>query len=96
MSSLFLFSVLVFVAVRLCRRGGAASAGRCPVVEGHFPGQLVDVSGTGTLSQSYQYEVSLLLKLSLVVVSGAYFLVVAHRFLIAVTSLVAEHRLSGT
>ena len=39
---------------------------------------------------------SLLLKLSLVVVSGAYFLVVAHRFLIAVTSLVAEHRLSGT
>ena len=39
---------------------------------------------------------SLLLKLSLVVVSGAYSLVVAHRFLIAVTSLVAEHRLSGT
>ncbi|XP_055411863.1 protocadherin beta-12-like [Bubalus kerabau] len=59
-SSLFLFSVLVFVAVRLCRRGGAASAGRCPVVEGHFPGQLVDVSGTGTLSQSYQYEVCLM------------------------------------
>ncbi|XP_061279714.1 protocadherin beta-15 isoform X2 [Bos javanicus] len=55
-SSLFLFSVLVFVAVRLCRRGGAASAGRCPVAEGHFPGHLVDVSGTGTLSQSYQYE----------------------------------------
>ncbi|XP_025148322.2 protocadherin beta-15 [Bubalus bubalis] len=58
-SSLFLFSVLVFVAVRLCRRGGAASAGRCPVPEGHFPGHLVDVSGTGTLSQSYQYEVCL-------------------------------------
>uniref|UniRef100_A0A8B9YN95 Protocadherin beta 15 n=1 Tax=Bos mutus grunniens TaxID=30521 RepID=A0A8B9YN95_BOSMU len=58
-SSLFLFSVLVFVAVRLCRRGGAASAGRCPVAEGHFPGHLVDVSGTGTLSQSYQYEVCL-------------------------------------
>ncbi|XP_069445975.1 protocadherin beta-15-like [Ovis canadensis] len=55
-SSLFLFSVLVFVAVRLCRRGGAGSAGRCPVPEGHFPGHLVDVSGTGTLSQSYQYE----------------------------------------
>ncbi|XP_024850991.1 protocadherin beta-5 [Bos taurus] len=55
-SSLFLFSVLVFVAVRLCRRGGAASAGRCPVAEGHFPGHLVDVSGTGTLAQSYQYE----------------------------------------
>ncbi|DAA27358.1 TPA: protocadherin beta 4 isoform 2 [Bos taurus] len=58
-SSLFLFSVLVFVAVRLCRRGGAASAGRCPVAEGHFPGHLVDVSGTGTLSKSYQYEVCL-------------------------------------
>ncbi|XP_069445966.1 protocadherin beta-5-like isoform X2 [Ovis canadensis] len=58
-SSLFLFSVLVFVAVRLCRRGGAGSAGRCPVPEGHFPGHLVDVSGMGTLSQSYQYEVCL-------------------------------------
>nr|XP_020758568.1 protocadherin beta-16-like [Odocoileus virginianus texanus] len=58
-SSLFLFSVLVFVAVRLCRRGGAGSAGRCRVPEGHFPGHLVDVSGTGTLSQSYQYEVCL-------------------------------------
>ncbi|XP_057588985.1 protocadherin beta-7 [Hippopotamus amphibius kiboko] len=58
-SSLFLFSVLVFVAVRLCRRGGAASVGRRSVPEGHFPGPLVDVSGTGTLSQSYQYEVCL-------------------------------------
>ncbi|XP_058917353.1 protocadherin beta-6 [Kogia breviceps] len=58
-SSLFLFSVLVFVAVRLCRRGGAASVGRCSVPEGPFPGHLVDVSGTGTLSQSYQYEVCL-------------------------------------
>ncbi|XP_023370358.1 protocadherin beta-9-like [Otolemur garnettii] len=27
--------------------------------EGHFPGHLVDVSGTGTLSQSYQYEICL-------------------------------------
>ncbi|KAM5298219.1 protocadherin beta-5-like [Ctenodactylus gundi] len=58
-SSLFLFSVLVLVGVRLCRRGRAASLGRCSVPEGHFPGQLVDVSGTGTLSQSYQYEVRL-------------------------------------
>ncbi|XP_017823827.3 LOW QUALITY PROTEIN: protocadherin beta-15-like [Callithrix jacchus] len=53
-SSLFLFSVLLFVAVRLCRRSRAAS-----VPEGPFPGHLVDVSGTGTLSQSYQYEVCL-------------------------------------
>uniref|UniRef100_A0A8D2DDS6 Protocadherin beta 13 n=1 Tax=Sciurus vulgaris TaxID=55149 RepID=A0A8D2DDS6_SCIVU len=58
-SSLFLFSVLVFVAVRLCRRSRAASLGVCSVPEGHFPGHLVDVSGTGTLSQSYQYEVCL-------------------------------------
>uniref|UniRef100_UPI0030FB33E7 protocadherin beta-12 precursor n=1 Tax=Pan troglodytes TaxID=9598 RepID=UPI0030FB33E7 len=55
-SSLFLFSVLLFVAVRLCRRSRAAPVGRCSVPEGPFPGHLVDVSGTGTLSQSYQYE----------------------------------------
>ncbi|XP_012501275.1 PREDICTED: protocadherin beta-16 [Propithecus coquereli] len=54
-SSLFLFSVLLFVAVRLCRRDRATSGGRCSVPEG-----LVDVSGTGTLSQSYQYEVCLM------------------------------------
>ncbi|NP_001019300.3 protocadherin beta-11 precursor [Pan troglodytes] len=58
-SSLFLFSVLLFVAVRLCRRSRAASVGRCSVPKGPFPGHLVDVSGTGTLSQSYQYEVCL-------------------------------------
>ncbi|ELK02995.1 Protocadherin beta-2 [Pteropus alecto] len=59
-SSLFLFSVLAFIAVRLCRRGKAASLGGCSVPEGHFPGHLVDVSGSGTLSQSYQYEVCLM------------------------------------
>ncbi|XP_037657465.1 protocadherin beta-15 [Choloepus didactylus] len=53
-SSLFLFSVLLFIAVRLCGRRRAAS-----VPAGHFPGHLVDVSGTGTLSQSNQYEVCL-------------------------------------
>ncbi|XP_058141872.1 protocadherin beta-3 [Dasypus novemcinctus] len=53
-SSLFLFSVLLFVAVRLCRRSRAAS-----VPAGPFPGHLVDAGGTGTLSQSYQYEVCL-------------------------------------
>ncbi|XP_054105873.1 protocadherin beta-16-like [Callithrix jacchus] len=58
-SSLFLFSVLLFVAVRLCRRSRAASVGGCSVPEGPFPGHLMDVSGTGTLSQSYQYEVYL-------------------------------------
>ena len=58
-SSLFLFSVLAFIAVRLCRRSRAGLVGGCPVPEAHFPGHLVDVSGTGTLSQSYQYEVCL-------------------------------------
>ncbi|XP_053423296.1 protocadherin beta-18 [Nycticebus coucang] len=58
-SSLFLFSVLLFVAVRLCRRDRAASAGLCSVPGGHFPGHLVDISGSETLSQSYQYEVCL-------------------------------------
>uniref|UniRef100_A0A8C3WDJ2 Protocadherin beta 14 n=1 Tax=Catagonus wagneri TaxID=51154 RepID=A0A8C3WDJ2_9CETA len=38
---------------------GAASAGGCSVPEGHLPGHLVDVGGTGTLSHSYQYEVCL-------------------------------------
>ena len=58
-SSLFLLSVLLFVGVRLCRRTRATSLGGCSVTEGHFPGHLVDVSGTGTLSQGYQYEVCL-------------------------------------
>ncbi|XP_066197563.1 protocadherin beta-16-like [Saccopteryx leptura] len=59
-SSLFLFSVLAFIAVRLCRRSRAAWVGGSSVPEGHLPGHLVDVSGTGTLSQSYQYEVCLM------------------------------------
>nr|XP_021485048.1 protocadherin beta-8-like [Meriones unguiculatus] len=58
-SSLFLLSVLLFVGVRLCRRARAAPLGVCSVPEGHFPSHLVDISGTGTLSQSYQYEVCL-------------------------------------
>ncbi|XP_055462728.1 protocadherin beta-2-like [Psammomys obesus] len=58
-SSLFLLSMLLFVGVRLCRRARATSLGGCSISEGHFPGHLVDVSGAGTLSQSYQYEVCL-------------------------------------
>ncbi|XP_040597861.1 protocadherin beta-6 [Mesocricetus auratus] len=58
-SSLFLLSVLLFVGVRLCRRARASTWGGCSVSEGPFPGHLVDVRGTGTLSQSYQYEVCL-------------------------------------
>nr|XP_044988852.1 protocadherin beta-8-like [Jaculus jaculus] len=59
-SSLFLFSVLVLVAVRLCRRSGASSLGGCSVSEGHFLGPTVDLGGAGTLSQSYHYEVCLM------------------------------------
>ncbi|KAM4869389.1 protocadherin beta-5-like [Urocitellus parryii] len=58
-SSLFLFSVLVFVFVRLCRRRRAAPLGVCSGPESQLSGHLVDVCGTGTLSQSYQYEVCL-------------------------------------
>ncbi|XP_051019085.1 protocadherin beta-14 [Acomys russatus] len=58
-SSLFLLSVLLFVGVRLCKRARETSLGSFSVPEGHLPGHLVDVSGAGTLSQSYQYEVCL-------------------------------------
>ncbi|KAL6048621.1 hypothetical protein STEG23_002306 [Scotinomys teguina] len=58
-SSLFLLSLLLFVGVRLCRRARAASLGGFSLPEAHFPGHLVDVSGAGTLSHSYQYEVCL-------------------------------------
>ncbi|XP_040597866.1 protocadherin beta-6 [Mesocricetus auratus] len=58
-SSLFLLSVLLFVGVRLCRRLRQTSLGGCSVPEGYFPGHLAEVSGTGTLAQSYQYEVCL-------------------------------------
>ncbi|XP_006891203.1 PREDICTED: protocadherin beta-7 [Elephantulus edwardii] len=58
-SSLFLFSVLVFVAMRLCRRSRTTSVNRFSVTEGQFPGHLVDFNGTGTLSQTYQYQVYL-------------------------------------
>nr|BAE22310.1 unnamed protein product [Mus musculus] len=58
-SSLFLLSVLLFVGVRLCRRARAASLSGYSEPDGHFSSHLVDVSGAGTLSQSYQYEVCL-------------------------------------
>uniref|UniRef100_A0A8C6RWN3 Protocadherin beta-4-like n=1 Tax=Nannospalax galili TaxID=1026970 RepID=A0A8C6RWN3_NANGA len=58
-SSLFLFSLLLFVALRLCRRTRPASLPGGSVPEGRFPGHLLDVSGAGTLSHSYQYEVFL-------------------------------------
>ncbi|XP_064452076.1 protocadherin beta-3-like [Mirounga angustirostris] len=58
-SSLLLVAVLGFVAVRLGRRSRAAAGGGCSLPEGPFAGHLLDVSGAGTLSHSYQYEVCL-------------------------------------
>uniref|UniRef100_A0A4X2JSP5 Protocadherin beta 14 n=2 Tax=Vombatus ursinus TaxID=29139 RepID=A0A4X2JSP5_VOMUR len=58
-SFLFLVSVILFITVHLWRRKrGAVERGNF-ATGGSFPGHLVNVSGTGTLSQSYQYEVCL-------------------------------------
>nr|XP_051700320.1 protocadherin beta-14 [Oryctolagus cuniculus] len=68
-SSLLVLSVLALVAARLCGAGGGGGGvgAGCAVggggggagAEGRFPGPLLDVSGGGTLSHSYQYEVRL-------------------------------------
>ncbi|XP_069932324.1 protocadherin beta-15-like [Oryctolagus cuniculus] len=74
-SSLLVLSVLALVAARLCGAGAGGGGGGvgvgvgagCAVggggggagAEGRFPGPLLDVSGGGTLSHSYQYEVRL-------------------------------------
>ncbi|XP_043845411.1 protocadherin beta-2-like [Dromiciops gliroides] len=58
-SFLFLVSVIIFIVIRLWKRKRNASEGRHFDPNGPFPSYLVDVSGTGTLSQNYQYEVCL-------------------------------------
>ncbi|XP_062045731.1 protocadherin beta-7 [Lepus europaeus] len=69
-SLLLVLSVLALVAARLCGGGGggggvgggagcALGVGGGAGAEGRFPGPLLDVSGGGTLSHSYQYEVRL-------------------------------------
>ncbi|XP_020860730.1 protocadherin beta-2-like [Phascolarctos cinereus] len=58
-SFLFLVSVIMFIAIRLWKRKRDATDGGHFNPNGPFPGHLVDVSGTGTLSQRYQYEVCL-------------------------------------
>ncbi|XP_072486689.1 protocadherin beta-4-like [Notamacropus eugenii] len=58
-SFLFLASVFLFIAVRLWKRKRNATNEVCLGTSGPYPDHLVDVSGTGTLSQSYQYEVCL-------------------------------------
>ncbi|XP_047634807.1 protocadherin beta-5-like [Phacochoerus africanus] len=59
-SALLVGALLALGAGRLCRRGGAASAGGgSGPAEGGVAGQLLDVGGTGTLAHGYRYEVCL-------------------------------------
>ncbi|XP_027711163.1 protocadherin beta-2-like [Vombatus ursinus] len=55
-SILFLVSVFMFIAIRLWKRKKDTTDISRFSSNGPFPGHLVDVSRTGTLSQSYQYE----------------------------------------
>ncbi|XP_027709397.1 protocadherin beta-2-like [Vombatus ursinus] len=56
-SCLFLFSVIMFIAIHLWKRNTDARDGNQFDQNGPFPGYLVN--GTGTLSQNYHYEVCL-------------------------------------
>ncbi|XP_068963508.1 protocadherin beta-2-like [Petaurus breviceps papuanus] len=58
-SFVFLVSVIMFIVIRLCKRKKDVTDISHFTSNGPFPGHLVDVSRTGTLSQSYQYEVCL-------------------------------------
>ncbi|XP_067422477.1 protocadherin beta-3-like [Emydura macquarii macquarii] len=62
-SFIFLFSVVLFVVIKVCKRRNFSEKynSSCGYFYGSngFPSNLIDVSGTGTLSQTYQYEVCL-------------------------------------
>ncbi|XP_051834555.1 protocadherin beta-16-like [Antechinus flavipes] len=58
-SFLFLFFIIVFTVLHLWRKKRDSSDSSHFESNGPFPGHLVDASGTGTLSHSYQYEVCL-------------------------------------
>ncbi|XP_051834547.1 protocadherin beta-2-like [Antechinus flavipes] len=58
-SFLFLVSVFMFIAICLWKRKKNTTVINQITSNSSFPGHLVDVSRTGTLSQSYQYEVCL-------------------------------------
>ncbi|XP_072486694.1 protocadherin beta-15-like isoform X2 [Notamacropus eugenii] len=58
-SFLFLVSIIMFIAIRLWKRKRDATDCSQFDPNGLFPGHLRDASRTGTLSQSYQYEVCL-------------------------------------
>ncbi|XP_036608145.1 protocadherin beta-2-like [Trichosurus vulpecula] len=57
-SFVFLVSVIMFIVIHLWKKKDATDGGHFNP-NGPFPGHLVDVSGTGTFSQRYQYDVCL-------------------------------------
>ncbi|XP_044517764.1 protocadherin beta-15-like [Gracilinanus agilis] len=58
-SFLFLFSITLFIAIYLLRKKKSAGDSGYFGSNGPYPNHLVDVSHSGTLSQSYQYEICL-------------------------------------
>ncbi|XP_068963504.1 protocadherin beta-2-like [Petaurus breviceps papuanus] len=57
-SFLFLVSIILFITIKLWKRKTGGGNSHFPS-SAPFPSHLMDVSGSGTLSQSYQYEVCL-------------------------------------
>ncbi|XP_043840836.1 protocadherin beta-16-like [Dromiciops gliroides] len=58
-SFLFLFSVILFIAMHLWRKKRGAGDNEHCSSNGPYANHLVDISHSGTLSQSYQYEICL-------------------------------------
>ncbi|XP_074068890.1 protocadherin beta-2-like [Macrotis lagotis] len=58
-SFLFMVSIIMFIAIHLWKRKRDTSDGTRFDLNGPFPRYLMDVSGTKTLTQNYQYEVCL-------------------------------------
>ncbi|XP_036606196.1 protocadherin beta-15-like [Trichosurus vulpecula] len=58
-SFLFLFSVTLFIAMHLWRKKRGAGDNDHFGSNGPYPNHLMDISHSGTLSQSYQYEICL-------------------------------------
>ncbi|XP_074147712.1 protocadherin beta-2-like [Sminthopsis crassicaudata] len=58
-SFLFLLSIIIFIVIHLWKRKKDSTDIRNFTSNNPFPGHLVNISRTGTLSHSYQYEVCL-------------------------------------
>ncbi|XP_003756688.2 protocadherin beta-2-like [Sarcophilus harrisii] len=58
-SFLFLLSVIIFIVIHLWKKKKNSTDIKHFTSNNHFPGHLVNISRTGTLSHSYQYEVCL-------------------------------------